>query len=123
MSDLLLVAAIGLLASFLGVAVGSFLQARRANRRVEQERLRAVARRLAGELLPGAEVIAYVKAQRGRRWSHFWKSHRPDLRHARLGGIDLHGEDLRQVILFRAHLHAAILTGTRIEGADLRGAD
>jgi len=123
MSDALLGVIIGATFGFLGALMGilanTWLDARRARR----ERLREVRLRLVGDRVQTSEVLDFINTGRQRQWPRFWVHSHADLSRAQLQEIDLRGQDLHGVKLFRANLSHIDLDLANLSGADLSKAD
>lgn len=109
---------IGGLFGFLGALIGILATIWLERRKSKETRIGEARLRLVGERIQTSEVMSVIKAQRTMKWPLFRKREPPDLSRANLKEIDLRGQDLHGIVLFRANLENADL-----DGADLRQAD
>jgi uncharacterized protein YjbI with pentapeptide repeats len=109
----------GFLGALTGILANTWLDARKARR----DRLREVRLRLVGDRVQTSEVLDFISIGRQRQWPRFWIHNHADLSRAQLQEIDLRGQDLRGVKLFRANLSQIDLDLANLSGADLSKAD
>ena len=109
----------GFLGALTGIIANTWLDARRAQR----DRVREVWLRLVGDRVQTSEVMDFINTGRQRHWPRFWIHSHADLSRAQLQEIDLRGQDLHGVKLFRANLSQIDLDLANLSGADLSKAD
>jgi uncharacterized protein YjbI with pentapeptide repeats len=119
MSETILGVLIGGAFGFLGALLGIFANIWLESQKAKQARAQEIRLRLLGDHTQRSEVLDLIRAQRRRRWPWFWKLERPDLSRANLQEIDLRGQDLQDVIFFRADFTNASLDEAGLIGADL----